>query len=349
VSRPSASGPPVPAPPGNTDLAEKWWTAAGEVVFTLPAFRERTMTAADAVQWLQCSSAELDALAAAGLPVVGCDRESGDALYDSHDVINVGLAAARGASSAELGQRSLLRYAADEPATWIDPANWSVTCSYSCDLGPGCVDGSWQVGEPALAAFGGMLVNWAVDPVPAAGMIRGRQVKIHASFAAVGSVRKVVAQEIKAVYDDALNRLCSGRLRYQWLPSRLRRDPVAAIELGVADCLALSLHLAANLERSGFEATTRTVTALGLVGIDHAWVEVRDVDRNWKILDPVFAYLALSMRRTRPEFREFCCGSASSRVLPWRRTAREGVVSHHCAHGPASISSAITTGVVAGE
>lgn len=327
------------------EVIERWQAAVEQVVFTPPALREKTMTADEAVEWLQCSPQLLQTLTAAGLPVVE-DGPYAEVRYDTYDVINVGLAAGFGMSTAELGQRSMLRYSGDDPATWIRPRDWSVTSVYVCDQGADCVDGSWQVGEPACEVFGGTLKSFSVQAPSAGGVVSGPEVTLRTEFTGVGSVRTVVAPQIRDVYEDALESLRSQWLRYQWLPTGLRQDPDLAVAHGVVDCMALSLVTAANLERAGYQARTRTVTTVALVGIDHAWTEALDDDGEWKVLDPIFAHLALGTRRTRPEYRDFCCGSVPSRMLPWQRTAAEGVLSHRCAAGPSSPTGSIRTAVL---
>jgi hypothetical protein len=323
--------------PYDPDVAP-WAEALSAVVLTAPADRERSLTHQQAVDWLGCSPEALDAVARAGLPRVGDDPVTGGPLYDFHDVVNVGLAAGKGTSVGELGERALLRYARSRPDTWVGPRAWTVELTYRCGHGPACAGGRWQVAAPALGEFGGRLDALATQVDPS-----GSAVDVRVSCTISGTRHRVISPVVRDAYADSLDAFRDGRRRYQWLPDALRRTPSRALAWGVADCLVASVALADRLAASGFVTRTRTVTALGLASIDHAWAEVQDTDGLWKPLDPVFAYLA-QRAGPRTEFAAFCCGSASNRVLPWRTTALAGVARHACAGAALPITSTIRTG-----
>ncbi|GAA1927047.1 hypothetical protein [Streptantibioticus ferralitis] len=316
-----------------------WLAALDEVVLTPEAYRERTMTRQQALNWLFCPPETFAALTAAGLPEVGRAPDTSEPLYDFHDVVNVGIVAGEGTTTGELSERALLRYAASAPQTWVAPRQWSVELSYTCSHQDRCTQGAWEVADPALEEFDGQLHALSVMRSAA-----GSAIAVQVRCTVQGSRRDVVAPEIREVYRQALADFRSGRRRYQWMPAPLRHDPARAKALGLADCLVTSGELAADLAAAGYTTRTRTVSALGLAGIDHAWAEVMDTDGQWKFLDPVFAHLALRRPGTRPEYEEFCLGSSSNRLLPWAAAATDGVVRHHCAHPTSIITTTITTG-----
>jgi hypothetical protein len=314
-----------------------WIDALTSVVLIPPGFREKTLTREQALTWLGCRPGVFDAIVSAGLPEVDPDPQTGESRYDFHDLTNIGLHARTGRSTAELGERAVLRFAASEPTTWVSPREWAVELNYRCGYETDCRHGAWRFAESAVSAFGGRLDAFGIDQA-------GADVTIRIEATLVGTVRPVLAGPIAQAYEHVLAALLTPGLRYQWLPDRLRRDPAAALALGVADCLVTSVELTRMLERAGVEARTRTVTSLGVAGIDHAWTEARDSDGQWKILDPVFAHLAMRRPGTRPEFEEFCRGSNNNRSLAWEASAMVGVAAHHCAGSPVPIQSSIRAG-----
>jgi hypothetical protein len=323
-----------------------WLLALGRVVLTESVDRDTIMPRRRAIEWLGCSPSVFDALVAAGLPSVAFDPSTGEPSYDFYDVVNVGLAAGRGTSLGELSQRSLLRYTASDPTSWLAPRAWSVLLTYRCGSEEasgrhGCDDRAWDVAHPELLPFEGRLSRVLTEVDPAVNAVH---VQVRCSLQ--GSRRTVVSDHVRDAYMEVLDALVSGRRRYQWLPHKLRHDPERARALGVADCLVVSGELTQRLLSDGFEARTRTVTALGLTGIDHSLAEVRDTDGQWKVLDPVFAHIGAAMPRTRPEYADFCCGSVSNRVLPWKTSAAAGVAQHHCALPTARVTSTIHTGAL---
>jgi hypothetical protein len=214
-----------------------------------------------------------------------------------------------------------------------------VELHYQCGHGTDCLHGDWRIAESAAAAFGGRVDSFDVEKDGP-----GLTVRLEATL--VGAVRPVVSSRIADAFGHVLAGFRTEQVRYQWLPDGLRRDPTAARSLGIADCVVTSVELAKMLGDAGFDTRTRTVTALGVVGIDHAWTEVLDDDGEWKVLDPVFAYLAVRRPGGRPEFEEFCRGSHGNRSLAWQSGAIEGVADHHCAGPASSIESSITAGAI---
>ena len=188
------------------------------------------------------------------------------------------------------------------------PRTWAVSLSYACRY---ACHRPWEVADPQLP-----VEAFTVTRQPGA-------ISIELRCRVAGERRTVIAPAVRDAYAQVMDDLTSGRRAFRWLPARLRRDPSRARELGVGDCAVTSLDLAAELTRAGFEARTRTVTALGLAGVDHCWTEVRDADGECKVLDPVFAHLARKWPQSDPTFGAFSCGSgatASSRGRPPRRT-----------------------------
>jgi hypothetical protein len=177
-----------------------------------------------------------------------------------------------------------------------------------------------RVRVPDLCADG-------VDQVPGAGpelappagdapVAGGYRVAVRLT-GAPGGVRDPL---IRALFDETVADLTSGRVVYQSVPEPLRARPETAWRLGMADCVVAARVLAGRARGLGLPARARRGYLLGLVGSDHAWCEVYE-DGVWRPLDAVFAFVAAGgggrdLAAKAPGFAGACCGGRFNRLLP---------------------------------
>jgi hypothetical protein len=319
---------------GGAVPADRWLAALHGLVPTQPADRERLVAEPAALDILGTGADVLQELVREGLPVVD-GGGAGRPLFDFHDLVNVGLYSGSGASLGEMGEQVLMRFAAESPATWTGERRWAVQVEHRCPA-PERPEAEWTVARPSPEVAGGHCDRWAaVEPAePGAVHLEG-VLQVH------GRRLAVVAGPARDLYRQWLDDVRGDRLRFQWLPASLRLDPVRAYRDGLTDCVAASLMLERQAQELGFEARTRKGHVVGLVSVEHAWMELRDLDGVWKPVDPILAVVAHRVRAPRPEFEEFCLGSVSNRVIPWDRPAGEDLAVHHC-----GTSARVATAVV---
>ena len=285
-------------------------------------YRERAVGEPEALDVLRCDRDLLEALVARGLPVTGRDAE-GRPLLDFHDLINVGLYSGSGLSLGEMGERVLMRFAAESPDRWLGPRRWNVEVDHVCQA-PEARAAEWRAARPVPAIADGRLERWQiVGEEPST-------LRLEGLVEVSGRTHTVEAPAARELYRQWLADILSGRLRFQWLPGPLRRDPVEAHRRGLTDCVGAALMLERQLGELGLEARTRKGHVLGLMSVEHAWTEFRDADGDWKCLDPILAVVAHRAGRPRPEFDDFGLGSIANRVVPWDRAAGEELAVHDC-------------------
>ena len=314
--------------------ADRWLAAVHGLSPTPREDRERLVGRREALDILGCDPGRLDVLVREGLPVAGAG--AGGPLFDFHDLINVGLYSGSGASLGESGERVLMRFAAQPPERWTGGRRWALQVEHRCPAGP--APGAWSAARPAPEFVGGLCERW--DPV---GSDTGDRLGLEGEVWVTGRSRSVVAHALRDLYAEWLADVRAERLRFQWLPPSLRRDPERAHALRVTDCVAASLMLERRARSLGFEARTRKGHLLGLICVEHAWAEARDADGAWKPVDPILPLVAQRAGALQPEFEEFCLGSTSNRVVPWDRGAGEDLATHACGAG-AGVVSTVTGG-----
>lgn len=278
---------------------------------------------ATAARALRAEPADVEALAAAGLPHV-LDPEHGP-LYDYDDVMNVGMFSGTGMTVPELGLRFLMRFAATPASGWFEPREWLVGIDPAGSLGP-IVDGGpagprIEVRVPDVSAAGVCVV-----PRPDAGPLpppwsdelqsSGYELVVRLS----GARQAVRDPRAREVWDSVVRPLADGSVIYQTVPETLRADHHRAWDLGIADCIVASKLLVERLRAAGLSARVRRGYLLGLFGSDHAWCELVE-DGVAKPMDPVFAFVSETGDRARgvarsPEFADACFGSRFNRLLP---------------------------------
>jgi hypothetical protein len=312
--------------------ADRWLGALEALAPTPPRYRERSVGEAEALDVLRCDRSVLEALVGAGLPVVGADGE-GQPLFDFHDLINVGLYSGTGASLGEMGERVLMRFAAENPERWLGPRRWAVEVDHVC-AGDG--EAAWSAARPAPEIAAGRCESWAVVGADASATLQ-----LAGVVEVSGRAGSVVAAPARELYREWLADIRGGRLRFQWLPGPMRLDPEEAYRRRLTDCVAAALMLERQLGGLGLEARTRKGHVLGLMSVEHAWAELRDADGEWKLLDPILAVVAHRAGTPRPEFDDFCLGSIANRVVPWDRRADQALAVHECRSGAAVVTNVV--------
>jgi hypothetical protein len=311
--------------PGQEDgAAGVWrWLVAVERLRRIPLPHARaTLDVTQAARRLGCDGGIVEELVRAGFPA---DETPEGLRFDPYDVTNLGLAAALGSSLGEQVEQRCLSMVAAAPGEWLAPRTWRVRLGSPCTA-PEC-PGETPV-PPAPELLGGALQSYQTSdrsPHDAVAVVVTR-----------GSRAEPRTPEVRRIHDDLLSGLTSGRYQYSWLPHSLRRDPEAAIAHGVLDCAVASWLMRQWARETGLEVRPRKGYLLGLVGAEHAWVEVFEEGR-WLLLDPVLAFQALRRAPGDPSaaaaFAAFCRGSVHNRLLAWPGSADEPIIEHRCARG----------------
>ena len=275
---------------------------------------------------LRCDDATLAELVDWGLP----HREAaGVTDFGACDVMNLGLYSRSGRSVPELAERHLMRFAGAGATSWLEPRSWRVTLELRCRRGLDCAREPWRIPLPDAHRFGGSTSPWRRS---GGETLRASGVK-SAELDAVtrGAIQRVEAPAVRELYHEVLDHLLSGHWRYQYMPHSLRLDPTAAAANGTMDCVSTGLWMHRRCRELGIECRTRKGFILSVPGVEHVWVEVRDDDSRWVVLDPVLG--ALALRAVGPsgrQFADFSLGSISNRILPWPRSAAEPIFGHPC-------------------
>ncbi|WP_131772612.1 MULTISPECIES: transglutaminase domain-containing protein [Protofrankia] len=254
----------------------------------------------------------------AGVAALGLRQVDG--LLDYTDVANAGLHSGTGATVPELARRLLMRFVAAEPDDWFAPADWTVAVHRAAS------GETFQVAVPDLGAEGvelladgptGSSADGPASDLPPPVVTEGHQSSPYQVRVRLAGERyDVTDRRIRAAFDDVIDALDTGAVRYQAIAEPLRADHRRSWELGVADCVVAGRVLADRLRAEGFRARARRGFLLGLVGNDHGWCEVH-LDGRWRTLDPVFAHLAAEHGRDGGgQFRAACRGSRFNRLLP---------------------------------
>ena len=300
----------------------QWLVAVERLRRVPPRYFEATLDVTQAARRLGCDGGLVEELVRAGFPA---DETPEGLRFDSYDVMNLGLVAGLGGSLAEQAEQRCLTMAAGAPQDWTAPRTWRVRLGASCTV-PDCA--GERPAPPAPELFGGVLQNYQLsDRIPndavAVVVTRGRRDEPR-------------TPGVRALHDELLAALTSGRYQYSWLPYELRRDPEVAVGYGMADCAVATWLLRKWAREAGLEVRTRKGYLLGLVGVEHAWTEVFEEGR-WLVLDPVLAFQALRRAPGDPRaaagFADFCRGSVHNRLLPWPGSADAPFTAHRCASG----------------
>ncbi|HEV3173927.1 MAG TPA: hypothetical protein VGZ32_26485 [Actinocrinis sp.] len=299
------------------------WLVAVQRLRAVPAaYFHPTLDLAQAARGLGCDSGLVEELVRAGFPA---DETPEGLRFDYYDVMNLGLAAGLGRSLAEQYEQRCATMATGTPEDWSAQRSWRVRLGAPCTA-PDC--GGAIPAPPAPELLGGRLVEYQRserNPNDAIAVVltRGRQEQPRTDL-------------VRRIHDELLTGLTTGRYQYSWLPDTLRLDPEAAAAHGMLDSGVAAWLMRRWALEAGLEVRTRKGYLLGLVGVEHAWAEVREQGR-WLVLDPVLAFHAL--RRTpggtdaAAAFAAFCQGSVHNHLLAWPGAANEPFTEHQCAAG----------------
>ena len=308
------------------------WLAARERLFAIPApFRDERVNRADALQTLRCGEELLDRLVAHGLP---CGGPPGDERFDAYDLFNLALDSGSGRSMPEMAFGFALRWMSGSPERWFEPRRWTVSVTVACGRDGGCgAHPRWSIARPRPDLFGGAVEQLAVTPPVPAG--DGATIELRGS-GGLGMACEVRTRGRRmALRNPRLREVVRDFMHagHRWIrmPEGLQRQDALVLSHGVSNCISASLHLERLLRAEGFEVTTRRGWMLGMLDIEHAWIEVRDDDGAVKAVDPIFALLAAHAPESNPELEEVVMGSHINRLLPTLHAADEPLVHHVCA------------------
>jgi hypothetical protein len=305
--------PTVPDMPSARSEWDGWFQALDRLIPTPADLWEGSIDDVGASRLFRCGADLLDALVERGLPARLTDAGR---YYDIHELFNVALYSGSKRSLPELALSMITRFAREPVPQRIELGRWSLLADFAT------LDGSatpWSVARPTPEALGGSLTSLETKPAFRKGE-RSRlavvepvsRVTLRAGIELQGRVDRVVSPAIREVFH--------GFLARPWLwyamPRRLSTDLTAVTKRNTTDCISASLLLARELGERGYEARTRLGLLTNLFGTLHGWVEVRDDDGRWKLLEPGFALLAKGWGFGGDEFIEFCLGSTSNRCLP---------------------------------
>lgn len=290
-----------------------WFEALDRLIPTPADLWEGSVDDVGALRLLRCDAGLLDMLVQRGLRTrtTGAGKR-----YDIHELFNIAMYSGSKRSLPELAVSMITRFAREPVARRIEPGRWSLLAEFAT------LDGSattWSVARPTPEVLGGSLTSLEIDPSSCRGD-RSRlavvepvaRVTLRAGIQLQGRVDRVISPRIRDVFH--------GFLARPWLwyamPRSLSTDLAAVMTRKTTDCVSSSLILARDLTERGCDVRTRLGLLTNLFGTLHGWVEVRDDDGRWKLLEPGFALLAKGWGFGGEEFIEFCLGSTSNRCLP---------------------------------
>jgi hypothetical protein len=333
----------------HSHVIDRGWVQSLEELIPTPApYRDESVDRAHALKLLRCDDATLTTLQHCGLRYAGAP---GAERFDHHDLFNLAFYSGTGRSLPELGFQWVMRFAGAAADSWISPKRWRFSAQISCLRPDGCEDGPWwRFYRPEPERFGGRSGGWNVEPAVAAGA-DGSFVHAAAADAFVltatiqtrGEARRVRSPRLRRLFDEMIHD--HRGLRFQFGPDAMQSDPDAVVATGMIDCVTASIILERECRDAGYEARAAKGYLLGLLGADHGWLEVRDDDGEWKVLDCALALLTAQLPAHNPDFVEFCCGSASNRVLPVACPADAPVAEHRCGTGATPTATRVSVGL----
>lgn len=323
--------------PGATALADAgdedlrgWLDSLTQLIPTPSGFREETIDRRTTLEMLRCEETVIDALVENGLP---CSGAAGDERFDRWDLFNVALYSRSRRSIPELSALVVARAAAEKPPTWVERREVRLTLSLRCTHPDGCADRpEWLVRPPEPERFGGSITPWrastSLDATTAVGTVTHARtaIELGATVVTSGSQATVNAAQVRALYWEIVH-----GMRFQVLPHALALQTDRIADHGAVDCTAVAMLLGARCEQAGLETRVVKGLLLTMLGIDnHAWLEVKDDDGEWKPIDCSLAMISLGSAIPNPAFAQFCLGSRFNRVLPFACPPEEPIIQHIC-------------------
>lgn len=314
------------------------WVRSLEKLFAVPEpYRDECVDRAEALQTLRCGDVLLDELIERGLP---CSGAHGDERFDRYDVFNLALYSESGRSVPEIAFQFALRWMAAPADSWFAPKHWTVRLGVQCGRAGGCsAHPSSSIALPRPDLFGGSLCDVIVEP-SASGIGDGEvsldspgQLNLSCRVGSRGERMTLKSPRLAALVDEFM------RVGYRWvrMPEGLQLQPELVLGHGVSNCISGSIHLERVLTDHGFQVRSRRGWVLGMLDIEHAWIEVVDDDGHTKAIDPIFALLAAHAPLSNPALKEVVLGSRMNRVLPTGHGAHQPLVRHTCGGSEAPI------------
>jgi hypothetical protein len=312
-----------------------WLESLAQLVPTPAEFREETIDRRTALEMLRCSDGVIDALVENGLL---CSGTAGEERFDRWDLFNVALYSRSRRSIPELSALVVARAAAEKPPTWVERREVRLTLSLRCTSPNGCADDpQWLVRRPQPERFDGSIAPWrASTPLEAAtthpdspvGMTAHARTafELGATVVTCGAARSICSAPVRTLFWEIVH-----SLRFQVLPHALAIQTDRIAHHGAVDCTAVARLLSARCEDAGFQTRVEKGLLLTMLGIDnHAWLEVKDEDGQWKPIDCSLAMISLGSTIPNPAFAQFCLGSQFNRVLPFSCPPQEPIIEHTC-------------------
>lgn len=328
-----------------------WISSLRELIPTPPEYREETIDRRTALEMLRCEEWVIDELLDHGLAASG---PRGEDRFDRWDLFNVALYSRSRRSIPELSALVVARAAAEKPEAWTERREVALTLGLECTRQGGCAARPrWLVRAPTPERFGGTTSPWeSSSPLSQAAVAGGalaayepRSLELRARVISCGSVRRVRSSFVRARYWEIVH-----GMRFQVLPHALAIDSDRICKHGAVDCTAVAKLLGAQCVDAGLEVRVEKGLLLTMLGIDnHAWLEVRDEDGEWKTIDCSLAMISLGSPIPNPAFAEFCLGSQFNRVLPFHCPAPEPIISHECGDECQPVNARVTISTGPGE
>lgn len=279
----------------------------------------------DVPTFLGCDTATLEILTDHGLP----HYPSG---YDQFDLINLALHARRGTSIPEISLGFLLRFIADDPATWTSSMRWKFSAQGACD--PHSDDTA--AGDRTPVA-GERWVVWAPEaghnstaPRAAGGKVTvaGAALSFSCDTATDGQSATIESAQIAAVVDEIID----AGYTFTRMPTAAQRDAAWMRGRRIFDCVSISAELERRFLAGGLQCRTRYGWLAALAASGHAWIEVLDDDDQWKPIDLALRSLAQILYPEHTQFQEFCLGSRLNRLIPTGCPIDRSLITHVCEH-----------------
>jgi hypothetical protein len=284
-------------------------------------YREPDTDRVAATQILGCDDTALTALVHSGLPVEN-DR------FDSRDLFNLGLHSGTGTTVPEQAFAFSLRWMRGTTESLLAPRASRFELALTC---PECEHPVSTLARPRPERYGGAVS----DLTPAAAdndnddddddLVAGP------TLTATVHTRGELAPLDSPVLREVVRDFAGLGLRWVKLPAALREDEDLVTSHGVASCESASRYLARRVTDAGLAATTRIGWVIGMLDLVHAWVEVTDTDGTTKVLDPIFALFATTVRDANPLLTEPTMSLRTNRLIPTGLPVGGQVATHDCA------------------
>jgi hypothetical protein len=318
------------------------WLAAVKGLVPVPAdHRSPTVDRRGALEILRCSSGILDLLVEHGLPSSGAGSEQA---FDWNDLFNLALYSGSGRSQPERTFRFALRWMSEPSSSWLSARAWELDMTLRCGRDPCGEHPVWRIAKPAPELHGGRVIEWDLCPGSAYehdGVLElsgATAPRLRATVQTLGERMELVSPELRHLVHTFMDR----NLRWVRMPEAVQRCPTRLHAAGIANCVSASIELEQQIAAAGYEVRTRMGWIMGVLDIEHAWIEVRDDDGTVKAVDPVLALLGRMAPNAPRDFCEACLGSRLSRLLPTELRAGESLIQHECGGSKAPVDRRIS-------